>query len=102
MLSLIVLSFPKSIKHMSRNATMTPSITAMLGLILKAAGMATTASNRFSFHIWCLMITHGTESILNLEWDVPCCCVYAIFKVNEYDGCPGVCGPNCNYETEDW
>merc|ERR1712172_447098 len=27
---------------------------------------------------------------------------YCIQKVNEYDGCSGVCGQICNYETEDW
>jgi len=27
---------------------------------------------------------------------------YCIQEVNEYDGCYGVCGQNCNYETEDW
>ena len=47
------------------------------------------------------MVSYGTESIFNLERDVPCF-FYAIFKVNEYDGCPGVCGIDCNYETEDW
>merc|ERR1711936_805227 len=27
---------------------------------------------------------------------------YCINQVNEWDGCYGVCGMNCNWETEDW
>ena len=106
-------SFPKTIKHISRNATTQHRFT-FLGLqlghrvllrrwvwfwgLLVWQLLRPKGSRLFSYsNLWYLMvqkvfsISSGTFLVF-----------YAIFKVNEYDGCPGVCGPNCNYETEDW
>merc|ERR1719237_648137 len=91
---------PLAMKPITRNAALMRSIVTLV-MTRWVAGMATTVSSCYEAHY---QECSPYEINCDAGYDSMGCWYgnYCIQEVNEYDGCYGVCGQNCNYETEDW